>query len=268
VFDAVLADPLSPDVQLGLAWLLMSLGRYDEAAARCLEMSAEGLHPLKIQCLGRVQLGQGRIEEAVRFLAEDPDLSGNPQGRGFFGYALARSGRREEAERMAAASDHANEQALIYAGLGDKDRTLEALERMTVVGAQRVGQYLNYPELALLRGDPRLKVFRRKVGLPPLPAITTSFGAIVDAVSPTLHSRTLAATLSPPHCQLEGTAGRVGDAQRPRLLSALPISARHHQPCRLALLPHHPELPRCRRPPRGRFPRTSALPTRCRSPTW
>jgi hypothetical protein len=68
---------------------------------------------------------------------------------------------------MAAASDYANEQALIYAGLGDRDRTLEALERMAVVGAQRIGQYLNYPEMALLLSDPRLKVFRKKVGLPP-----------------------------------------------------------------------------------------------------
>jgi TolB-like protein/Flp pilus assembly protein TadD len=160
------ADPLAPDVQLGLAWLLMSLGRYDEAAAYCLKMSGDDPHPLKIQCLGRVRLGQGKIEEAVQLLAQDPDLSGNPQGRGFFGYALARSGRREEAARMAAGSHFANEQALIYAGLGDQDHTLEALERMAVVGAQRVGQYLNYPELSLLRADPRLKAFRKKVGLP------------------------------------------------------------------------------------------------------
>jgi hypothetical protein len=37
---------------------------------------------------------------------------------------------------------------------------------MDALGAQRVGLYLNYPELALLRGDPRLKVFRKKLGLP------------------------------------------------------------------------------------------------------
>jgi hypothetical protein len=37
---------------------------------------------------------------------------------------------------------------------------------MAVVGAQRIGMYLNYPELALLRGDPRVKALRKKVGLP------------------------------------------------------------------------------------------------------
>ena len=67
---------------------------------------------------------------------------------------------------MADASDYANEKALIFAGLGDKERTLEALDGMAFVGPQRIGIYLHLPELALLRGDPRLKAFRKKVGLP------------------------------------------------------------------------------------------------------
>ena len=67
---------------------------------------------------------------------------------------------------MAAASAYANEKALIFAGLGDKERTFEALDGMAFVGPQRIGIYLNLPELAFLRGDPRLKTFRKKVGLP------------------------------------------------------------------------------------------------------
>jgi hypothetical protein len=96
----------------------------------------------------------------------DAWTSPNPLIRGFAGYIYARSDRREEAERLAAASNFANEQALTFAGLGDKDRTLAALDRMAVLGAQRVGIFLNYPEMALLRDDPRLKAFRKKVGLP------------------------------------------------------------------------------------------------------
>jgi len=57
-------------------------------------------------------------------------------------------------------------QAVVFAGLGDKERTLEALDRMTVVGPVRMGSILSQPELALLRGDPRLKALRKKVGLP------------------------------------------------------------------------------------------------------
>ena len=55
---------------------------------------------------------------------------------------------------------------MIYAGLGDKDRTLEALQRMTALGPARIGRALTYPEFAFLRGDGRLKEIRKKAGLP------------------------------------------------------------------------------------------------------
>jgi hypothetical protein len=67
---------------------------------------------------------------------------------------------------MANASEYPNEQALIFAGLGDKERTLAALDRMATRGAQRAGEYLNLPELAWLRGDPQAKALRKKIGLP------------------------------------------------------------------------------------------------------
>jgi TolB-like protein len=153
-------DPLSPDVHLALALILTSTGRFEQAAAECLKMPAED--PLAKQCLAWAKLGEGRIGEAIPLLMNDP----NPQSLGFLGYAYARSGRREEAEKLAARSAFANEQVLIFAGLGDKDRTLEALDRMAALGAQRVGMYLNSPELASLRGDPRLSAFRTRVGLP------------------------------------------------------------------------------------------------------
>ncbi len=158
------ADPLSAQVQLSLAELLISTGRYDEAVGYCQKLPAHDL--FKDQFLARARLGQGRIDEAVQLLANDRTLSTNPQTRGFLGYAYARSGRHEEAEKMAAASRYPNEQALIFAGLGDKDRTFEALDRMAALGSIRIGTYLNGPELALVRGDPRLAALRKKVGLP------------------------------------------------------------------------------------------------------
>ena len=83
------------------------------------------------------------------------------------GYAYGRAGRREEAEKIAAdVSPNAASQALIYAGLGDKDRTLEALERVIPLGALRIGRALNSPEFAFLRDDPRTKALRKRVGLP------------------------------------------------------------------------------------------------------
>ena len=83
------------------------------------------------------------------------------------GYAYARTGRREEAEKLAAASPQGPfPQAVIFAGLGDKDRTMDALERMAVLGPIRIGRALTFPEFAFLRGDPRVRALRKKVGLP------------------------------------------------------------------------------------------------------
>ena len=40
------------------------------------------------------------------------------------------------------------------------------LDRAVSGGPFRMGRALIYPELSLLRGDPRVKSLRRKVGLP------------------------------------------------------------------------------------------------------
>jgi serine/threonine-protein kinase len=151
------SDPLSPTTQAMLAYVLISAGQYDEAAERCQKLPAD--YRQKSQCLGRARLGQGRIDEAIQVLtaADEP---------GYLGYAYGRAGRREEAEELAAASRDNFDKVLIFAGLGDKDRTLQFLDRMTRLGPFRVGRMLTFPELALLRGDPRVKDLRRKAGLP------------------------------------------------------------------------------------------------------
>ncbi len=91
------SDPLSPEVQWRLAWVLNSAGRSDQAAAHCLKLP-EG-HPRRSQCLGRARLGQGRTGEAVQVL----EASNGPLDREYLGYAYGKAGRREEAEKLAAA---------------------------------------------------------------------------------------------------------------------------------------------------------------------
>jgi serine/threonine-protein kinase len=145
------ADPLSPAIQQHLANVLISAGKYDEAAAKC-GASAE--------CLGQARLGQGRTDEAIQILSTFK----NPR---FLGYAYGRAGRRADAEKLAAeVAPNAFSQALIYAGMGDKDRTFQALDRVAGLGAVRIGRALNSPAFALLHGDPRVTVLRKKVGLP------------------------------------------------------------------------------------------------------
>lgn len=81
--------------------------------------------------------------------------------------AYVMTGQRAEAEKLAAANrGNPYAEGIIYAILGDKERTFEALERGAISAPHRVGRLLMTPEMAVLRGDPRLAEFRRRFGLP------------------------------------------------------------------------------------------------------
>jgi hypothetical protein len=111
-------------------------------------------------------LGQGRVEEAIRIL--EPLVKGRETAPGAapLGYAYGRANRREDAEKLASIVPRPIEQAIIFAGLGDKDRAFAALDRAAELGPVRLGRALTFPELAVLRGDQRLRALRKKVGLP------------------------------------------------------------------------------------------------------
>ncbi len=147
------ADPLSPTVQFEFGSLLLSAGRYREAARHCQRSSNVA------ECQGRVLLAEGRIDDAIQTLAAAPNTR-------YLGYAYGRGGRRQEIEKLAAVSPGALQQVLIYAGMGERDATIDALDRMTELGPSRLGLTLTLPELSFLHGDPRLKALRIKVGLP------------------------------------------------------------------------------------------------------
>ena len=108
----------------------------------------------------------GKAVEALRILEArfNGDLSRS--GSGELGRAYALVGRREDAERIAKIQWRPIEQAEIFVALGDKERAFEALERAIPLGPVRVGRDLTYPEFVPLRGDPRVKALRKKLGLP------------------------------------------------------------------------------------------------------
>ena len=143
-------DPLSPKIRYNFAYVLLSAGRYEEAADHCQKLPAD-YRPYNSECLGRARLGQGRTADAVEIF-ETAVNRGVPEGapiRGYLGYAYARAGRREQAEKIAAATSsiHSFHQALTFAGLGDTDRAMQAAERMVALGPMRIGRDLNLPAL-------------------------------------------------------------------------------------------------------------------------
>jgi TolB-like protein/DNA-binding winged helix-turn-helix (wHTH) protein/Flp pilus assembly protein TadD len=166
---AVELDPLSAQVRDSLDYVLVSASRYDEVLDNCRRVLLA--HPddnAAEQLFGRALLQKGRLNEATAiFEKQDQAGTGSP---GFLGYAYARAGRRADAEKVAAHyPDWPWVHVFVYAGLSDKDRTFKALEKMATMHDPRVGLYLTYPELALLRGDRRLTEFRQTLGMPAMP---------------------------------------------------------------------------------------------------
>ena len=150
-------DPLSAEVHQIKAQALLMAGRWQEAAVQAGKMPDGST--LKSAWLGRALFFQGHTEEAIRLLASAYEL-------GFLGYAYGKTGRIAEAKKLAAGATDPTQQALIFAGLGDRDRAVDALERAVELGPVRLGRLLNFPEMSFLREDPRAKAFRKRLGLP------------------------------------------------------------------------------------------------------
>jgi TolB-like protein/DNA-binding winged helix-turn-helix (wHTH) protein/Flp pilus assembly protein TadD len=162
--EAVTLDPLSVRPRFELALGLINVGAYEEALENCRRALAANPRDEGVMWLqARAMWFKGEHKEAIAIFEQL-----GPSARGFLGYAYASIGRRREAEQLAAEQDPAavRHQALIYAGLGEKDRVLEALEKLAATHDQIVDIYPFFPELALMRDDPRMKEFRHQRNLP------------------------------------------------------------------------------------------------------
>jgi serine/threonine-protein kinase len=159
---AIRVDPLSADPWEPRASALLFAGRYDEAIENCRQgLALDPENNVVKQLQARALLLKGKADEAIAVLEQAGE-----QSKGQLGYAYAVTGRRVEAQALAAESANApRRRAWIYAGLGDKDRVFEALEEMAARQDSGAQLYLVFPEMALLRGDPRLAALRKKFGL-------------------------------------------------------------------------------------------------------
>jgi tetratricopeptide (TPR) repeat protein len=154
--------PLSLDVRRALAIMQIQAGLYDEAirsAKWVLDQDPDS--PFVDNHLGRALILSGRPDLAR------PIFFGKPGSEVFLGYLYAITGRRDEAEALAREFPPAR-QFWIYAGLGDKDRTFDALERALTInpGSWRVATWMIRPEMKFLRGDPRFLDIKRRLALP------------------------------------------------------------------------------------------------------
>jgi eukaryotic-like serine/threonine-protein kinase len=164
---ALIMDPLSLEVRRQLAAVQIIAGRYDDAIANLQRVRAvEPYLPFAKISLARALTFSGRPAEAVAHW----ERAAKPQEdwERWLAPAYVMLGRHAEVERLVEAhkNEHPYRQALIYAALGDKDRTFEALDRAAPILPHRTALLLQYPEMAFLRGDPRLDAVRKKLNLP------------------------------------------------------------------------------------------------------
>ena len=161
---ALMLDPLGSTLHNEMALTLMAARRPREAEEHCEKLPAEWVQ--KNGCLLMARLYQGRVDEVIA--APRPGISRFSHSVDepvVIGCAYARSGRRQDAERLAATITDPIDQARIFAFLRDREHTIQALERAIPEGPGRMGRAVENPEFGWLRGDPQLRSIRNKVGL-------------------------------------------------------------------------------------------------------
>jgi Tfp pilus assembly protein PilF len=163
--DAMKMDPLSLSVKRELARAQFASGRYEETIVNLRQViAADPDFTYAANLLARALTFAGRPEEAIAVWASRPQAA---DWERWLMPAYVKLRRHADVNRLLhlPRNAHPYRQALNYAALGDKERTFEALSRAAVATPLRTAAVLAYPEMALLRGDPRLDALQKRFNL-------------------------------------------------------------------------------------------------------
>ena len=173
---AQLTDPLPGLINFKLGQILYYAHHYERALELCRETLALNPHlsdPYIICALALVKLG--RAEEAVEAALRARDLTANGvEGVANLGYIYGAAGRRELAFEVLAELHELSQHryvphhmsALVYAGLGDADKTLDQLERAYDERSYYMAALGTLPVFDGLQVDARFKSLLKRTGFP------------------------------------------------------------------------------------------------------
>ena len=166
-------DPLSMINNADFGNDLYFARRYDEAIAQLRKtIEMEPHFYLAHYYLGQALQLKGQVSEAIAEYLKAAELDDDPFVLALLGQAYARAGRRDEANKILAQLNQETKEryvsaygvGLLFLGMGDKTRAMDALER-----AYREGDGVDVyniridPMLDDLRGDPRFEALAEKI---------------------------------------------------------------------------------------------------------
>ena len=170
-------DPLDLRINGLEVQFLVHAGKPDEALASLRKTLAENPNNWFAHMFASsAYIEKGMFAEAVAEARRARELnSANSQGIAQLGYALAKSGKPDEARTLRDELLKSSTQryvspgniALIYNGLGERDETFSWLERGFEQRDQKMVFLKVEPKWNNLRDDPRFQDLLRRVGLPP-----------------------------------------------------------------------------------------------------
>ncbi len=130
-------------------------------------------YPSAHESLGMVYEQEGRTNEAITEIQKAVHLSGGIYGLGSLGHVYASVGRRSDAQKILhSLTKHSSstyispyQLAIIYAGLNQRDKAIDELERAYAERSLSAPLLRFDPRLNTLRAQPRFQDFARRLGL-------------------------------------------------------------------------------------------------------
>jgi TolB-like protein/Flp pilus assembly protein TadD len=168
-------DPLALHYNLGFANCLTYMGCYDEAIEQVNKaIELEPNYAAAQFILGWVYLHKGAFKRAIAQFNRSFQLERSAYILGYLGYAYAISGKRKEAEKLLKDLEKRSlqkyvspfEMAIIFAGLGEKDKAFEYLEKLFHENNDHLAGLKVCLELKSLHLDSRFNEMLKRVGLP------------------------------------------------------------------------------------------------------
>ncbi len=168
-------DPLSVIINVNVGDVLRLMRQYDKAIdqyKKTLELDPN--FQVAHQWLGSIYVQKEMYDEAITEFQKVRGLVGNsPFGLGYLGHTYALVGRRGDALKVIDELQEFSKQgyslalefALVYTGLGDKEKVFEWLDRAYEEHDDGLSGIKVSPEWDNLRSEPRFTVLLKKIGL-------------------------------------------------------------------------------------------------------